>query len=659
MYSHAQRIVPFAALAALLLLSRPAPAEPELNTDKLGKQLESVVFTGLDGQPVPIGSLKDKKAVVVVFLSFECPVSNSYAAPLTELAKHYAERDVALVAVCPTDDGAAQVRKQVAEFKVGFPVYIDPKRTAADAFKATTTPEAFVLDHNFVMRYRGRIDNAWAARLKRNLSVTEHDLTNAIEDLLAGKPVRTPATRPVGCPIGCKADLDKAVTSNVTFHKDVQPILQNHCQGCHRAGEVGPFSLTTYKQAVNWADDIKEYTTAHRMPPWKPVEGPEFLGERKLSDAEIKTLTSWVDGGTPQGDPKDAPPPKQFPEGWQLGTPDLVLQPSDDFYIGPSGPDIFRCFVLPTNLPEDKFIIGYEIRPGNPRVVHHTLNYWDATGTARQLEAEARAKAKETDEDRGPGYSAAMGLGFLPNRDKAPPGVPPIGGFGGWAPGAVYRFLPEECGYYLPKGADIIIQTHYHRDGRPEKDRLQVGLYFAKQPVKKRWQTIVVEGFPKISFPIPAGKADHVRKGSAWLYTDCTIRSVMPHMHLLGKKIKVTMTSPDGETQTLVRIDDWDYNWQETYWFKEPIQVKAGTRFDVEAVYDNSDKNPNNPNHPPKMVLSGEQTTNEMLFGFIGATNDDGRKINYNFGTFGFKKSGLITPDAKKPDAPATPESKK
>jgi hypothetical protein len=159
--------------------------------------------------------------------------------------------------------------------------------------------------------------------------------------------------------------------------------------------------------------------------------------------------------------------------------------------------------------------------------------------------------------------------------------------------------------------------------------------------------------------PIPAGNSDYVLKGSTWLESDCTIRSVMPHMHLLGKKIKVTMTPPDGEPQTLVRIDDWDYNWQETYWFKEPIQAKAGTRFDVEAVFDNSDKNPNNPNHPPKMVFSGEQTTNEMLFGFIGATSDDGKKIQYRFGAFGFKKSNLLAPEPKKPVAPATPERKK
>src|SRR5262245_56955427 len=198
-----------AALAVLVSLGRPAAAEPELNTDKIGKQIDSLTFTGLDGKPVPITTIKDKKAVVVVFLSFECPVSNSYAAPLSDLAKKYAEQGVAVIGVCASDEPAQQVRKQVDEFKVSFPVYVDPKLTTADALKATTTPEAFVLDHNFVLRYRGRIDNGWAARLKKNQNITEHDLTNAVDDLLAGKPVRTPITRPIGCAVGSKADLAK------------------------------------------------------------------------------------------------------------------------------------------------------------------------------------------------------------------------------------------------------------------------------------------------------------------------------------------------------------------------------------------------------------------------------------------------------------------
>lgn len=627
------------ALAALIALAAPVAAE-ELVTDKLGKKIEAVTFSGFDGQAIALASAQGKKATVVVFLSFECPVSNSYAPSLGELAKKYASQDVAFVGVVAGDEKPEAVRKQADEFKFGFPVYLDPKLAAVEAFKATHTPEAFVLDHNAVLRYRGRIDNSWYARLKKNQQVTEHDLRNALDELLAGKAVRTPATKAIGCPVVTKADVEQSVTTKVSFYKDVLPILQNNCQSCHRPGEVGPFSLVSYKQAVNWAEDIKEYTASRKMPPWKPVEGPAMHAERTLTDAQIKTLSAWADGGTPEGDPKDAPPAKEFPPGWRLGKPDLVLEPKEDFHLGASGPDTFRCFVLPTGLTEDRYIIGYDIRPGNPRVVHHTLNFWDLTGNARKLEDETRTKAKDTDQDHGPGYSVAMGLGFIPvDRTK-------IGGFGGWAPGSMYRFLPEESGYLLPRGADIVIQTHYHRDGRPEKDRLQVALYFADKPVKKRWQNVVVDGFPLFSM-IPAGKEDHVAKGSMWVETDCTVHSVMPHMHLLGKAVKITMTPPEGETKTLVRIADWDYNWQETYWLKEPIAVKAGTRFDIEAVFDNSSKNPNNPSNPPKPVWRGEETTNEMLFGFIGAVNEDGLRIRMSR-TPPKKAGDTVKPEAKK-----------
>jgi mono/diheme cytochrome c family protein/peroxiredoxin len=589
-------------------------AESAVVTDKLGKKLDAVSFTALDGNPMPLKALNDPKAVVVVFLSFECPVSNDYATKLREFHKTYSDKGVSFLAVTTASD-LVDVKKQAAEFKIPFDVYADPKLDVADAFKATTTPEAFVLDHNFVLRYRGRIDNAYTARLKRNAQTTEFDLKNAIEDLLANRDVKVPATKPIGCPIAAKGAVAKTVTTEVTYYKDVAAILQNHCQGCHRPNAVGPFALTNYQQAANWADDIKSYTQLKKMPPWKPTAGPAFHNGRQLSDADIKTLAAWVDGGTPEGDIKDAPKPREFTEGWQLGKPDLILTVQEDFVVGPSGRDAFRCFVLPTNLDEDKYVIGFEVKPGNQRVVHHTLNFWDTTGTARKMDQEAKEKAKPTDQDRGPGYSSAMGVGF-----RGGPGK--FGGLGGWAPGQMPRFLPEGTGYFLPKGADLVIQTHYHRDGKEEKDRLQIGLYFAKKNVEKPWQNLVVSGFGPLQF-IPAGKADYKTKGSGIVNADCTVYSVMPHMHLLGKTVKVTMTPPDGSAETLVEIDDWDYNWQETYWFKEPIKVKAGTKIEIEAVFDNSDRNPNNPRNPPGLVFIGEQTTNEMLFGFLGATTDE------------------------------------
>src|SRR5262249_54573713 len=148
-------------------------------------------------------------------------------------------------------------------------------------------------------------------------------------------------------------------------------VLQNHCQQCHRPGSVGPFALLTYKQAVNWASDIKEYTQSRQMPPWKPVEGIAFYNDRRMSDRDIATLAAGVGGGTPAGDPKDAPPPREFTDGWQFGKPDLVLTPSDDFVLGGGGRDLFRCFALPTGLTEDKYVVAIEVKPGNPRVVHH------------------------------------------------------------------------------------------------------------------------------------------------------------------------------------------------------------------------------------------------------------------------------------------------
>jgi hypothetical protein len=284
---------------------------------------------------------------------------------------------------------------------------------------------------------------------------------------------------------------------------------------------------------------------------------------------------------------------------------------------------MFRCFVLPTGLTEDVYVIGYETKPGNAAVVHHTLNFFDTTGRARKMAVQQKARDADRDlPDHGPGYSVAMGIGFTPTAADLKPGVPPIGFFGGWAPGQLGTRLPEGMGQLLPKGADVVLQVHYHRTGKPEEDRPKLALYLAKKPVQKQWSTLTVGEASSPLWPttIPADKPDHLIKRSAWLTADADIHSVMPHMHLIGKSIKLTMTPPGGEPVVLVGIKDWDYNWQETYWFKEPLRVKAGTRFDVEGVFDNSSKNPNNPFHPPQVVSFGEETTNEMLLGFFGAT---------------------------------------
>ena len=595
-----------------------AAADHPPSTDRLNKEIENVTLTDASGKASTLADHAGKAATVVAFLSFDCPVSNSYGATLAALHAQFAVKGVGFVAVVPTDDDATAVAKKAAAFKYPFPVFSDRERNAVEAFKAVVTPEVFVLDHNRVLRYRGRIDNQFYGRLKKNAQVTEHDLKDAIAALIAGKDVTTPATRAIGCHIDPK---ERKVTSeNVTYYRDVAPILQQNCQNCHRAGDVGPFALTTYKQAVTWAADIVHYTQNRDMPPWKPVGGVEFTNARGLTLRELDTLAAWERNGCPEGDQKDAPPPLTFTAGWRRGEPDLVLTVPADFHIGAAGKDEFRCFVLPAGLTEDKYVVAYEVKPGNAAVVHHTLNYFDTTGTARKLEAKERERKKTSDEqDRGPGYSVAMGIGFFPNQSLAPrPDVPAVGSLGGWAPGQLGTKLPVGSGILLPKESDLILQVHYHRTGKPETDRTKVGLYFAKKPVEKLWNTLVIPDMSPLAF-IPAGQADSRQKGSGWLSGDATIYSVMPHMHLLGKSVKITMTPPGGEPKVLIDIAHWDYNWQESYWLAKPLFAPAGTRFEIEAVFDNSAKNPNNPSVPPKLVTYGEQTTNEMLFGFLGA----------------------------------------
>jgi peroxiredoxin len=606
----------------------------------IGKKVANVRLTGVDGKAQELRRLKGAPAVVVVFLSFDCPVSAGYTATLNDLARRYGPKKVAFLAVCPTDDEPAALAREARAYALKIPVFRDARLEAARAFGARTVPEAFVLDRSLVLRYRGRIDDGYVARLKKKPEVRSHDLRDALDAVLAGKPVRQARTVAVGCPIAYPRA--QVASAKVTYHRDVLPILQKHCQGCHRPGEVGPFALMTYRQAVNWAEDIKEYTRTRRMPPWKPTEGHAFLGERKLTGREIATLAEWADGGTPEGDVKDAPAPVKFAAGWRLGKPDLVLEPKEDFTLGARGPDLFRCFVFSPELKEDQYVIAYEVRPGNPRVVHHTAHFLDPRGRARRLEERERKRPKKPDEaDRGPGYHARMGPGFFPD----------AGDLGGWAPGLRPFSLPRGIAFHLPPRHDIVVQVHYHRSGRVEKDRTRVGLYFARKKAGLRpIQGLVIPG---LFLSIPAGARAYTVRGSVWVAQDCTVYMIAPHMHLLGKRIKITMTPPGGKTTTLVGVADWDFYWQDVYFFKQPVRVKAGTRFTVEGVFDNSADNPRNPRSPPRRVYIGEDTTHEMCFGFLGLTTDRPGPV-----AFRFSPRGLVLRRPGSLPSPALPRKK-
>ncbi|MEW6209527.1 MAG: ascorbate-dependent monooxygenase [Acidobacteriota bacterium] len=391
-----------------------------------------------------------------------------------------------------------------------------------------------------------------------------------------------------------------ASQQEITFSNQVVRIFQQNCQTCHHPGDIAPFSLMTYRDARPWARSIKEKVILREMPPWKPTEGcGDFVGVRRLTDAEIQTISEWVDEGAVEGNPADLPEPLSFPDEWTLGQPDVILQPDADYTVKP-GNDIYRCFTMPTALRGDRYISAVEIKPGNRNVVHHVILYIDTTGVSRQLD----------EADPGPGYTSFGGPGF----DAA-------GTLGGWAPGFRAQFLREGMAWPLPNGARIVAQVHYHPRGAEETDRTQIGLYFARAPVKKDVQ---VAPIINTNFTIPANDP-HYRVNALFIVPpgiNAHAIGIAPHMHLLGREMKVEARYFNGDTRCLINIDDWDFNWQGVYDYEEPVPLPQLTQLSLTAYYDNSANNPFNPNNPPRPVRWGEQTTDEMCIAFILFTLD-------------------------------------
>jgi len=391
-------------------------------------------------------------------------------------------------------------------------------------------------------------------------------------------------------------------TEPVTFSDQIVRVFQSRCQTCHRPGEIAPFSLTTYGDAYAQRRKIRQVTQTRKMPPWKPVPGVgDFAEPRRLSETEIALIERWVTAGAPEGDPRDLPPPREFPGTWTLGAPDLVLDPAVDFQVTAREHDLYRCFTIPTRFAEDLWVSAVEFIPGNRRIVHHVLTYLDTSGES----------VVRDDAEPGPGYTCFGGPGFVPR-----------GGLGGWAPGAGPQVMPDGVGMLLPAGARVVVQVHYHHRGKStETDRTRLGLHFARQPIDKRVRAIPILNR---GFVIPAGEARHEVKASYTLPPTWNLHAiaVTPHMHMLGREMKVTATYPDGTVRPLIHIDDWDFNWQGNYTFTQPIPLPGGTRIDMVAVFDNSAENPRQPSRPPRPVGWGEGTTDEMAIVFLGVTAD-------------------------------------
>lgn len=543
---------------------------------------------------------KGAKPAVFVFLSTECPISNRYLPRVLSLAKVYEGRGFRFFAVYPNGtESQEDVQQHAKERGITFPVVRDTG-TLTRVLGATMTPEAVIVDPSGAIRYRGRIDdNADPSR------ITSRDLAKALDALKGGKAIPVARTKAFGCAIPARTTTHTPPTATgVTYTRDIAPILNKRCVACHRAGEVGPFPLDSYERAVRWSKAIQEQTATRKMPPWKANSRGEFHDDMRLSEEEITKIAQWTSGGTPQGNLKDLPPLPTFPKGWRLGEPDAIIEMPEEYTVPADSKDVYRCFVIPADFGEDRWIKGIEFQPGNRAVVHHMTVFLDTTGQARRM-----ADANKSD----PGY-------INPTPGNGPGFSPVAGQAGGWVPGHFPRFLPQGVGIEVPKGADIVLEVHYHPTGKDEKDRSRFAFYFSKEPIKQRLR---VGGANNETFRIPAGDSNYTIEFSEFVPEDITLFSVSPHMHYLGKSMKATVTFPDGTKHPLIDVPDWDFRWQPSYRFKERMRLPRGSRIDVVARFDNSAQNPNNPNRPPKIVTWGEGSNDEMCVCFVAYTRDD------------------------------------
>lgn len=378
---------------------------------------------------------------------------------------------------------------------------------------------------------------------------------------------------------------------SVTFNKDIAPIVYNNCSACHRPGEAAPFSLLSYADVAKHGPTISGAVASRFMPPWKAdAASYEYRDQRRLTDAQISLIQTWVKQGMPEGAVKDRTSTPTFASGWRLGEPDLIVEMPAAYHVPAEGADIYRNIALPLGLSDDKWITAIEMRPTARAAVHHVLYFADPNG-----------KAHEKTDGAEPGFGGMRAGGATV-------------ALGGWAVGAQPHFYPEGLALKVPKGADLVMQYHFHPTGKPLEEKAQIGLYFAKKAPER--QMISIQLPPVYSLfeglDIQPGDKDYVVKDSYVLPAPIDAVGVSAHAHYLGKLLKMTATLPSGEVKTLLAISDWDFAWQDRYFFKDFVALPKGTRLDAEVHWDNSANNPRNPSSPPQHVEWGEQSKDEM-----------------------------------------------
>ncbi len=572
--------IAFLVSSFLIGISSALVAIPQDEAKKVpGKGAIDFQLDDFRGRNWSLAEFRERPIVVVVFLGTECPLATTYSLRVQELADKYQDRGVQFLAV---DSNVQDTLEEMAAFsrrqKLEVPFLKDPQATVADQMGATRTPEAFVLNEQREIVYRGRIDDQHGIGYTQKVPQTQ-EVSDAIEALLQNKEIAVSRTDAVGCLIGRQRK--SAIDSSISYASHVAPILNNHCVRCHREGQIGPFSLDNYADASAWSEMIGEVIRDKRMPPWHadPAHG-KFANDCSLSVNDEQTLLAWVSGGAAEGDPTKTPAPPQFTTGWQLPKePDYVCDIMPKPYRVKATGDIpYKHFVVDPKFTGDKWVRAAEMRPSCLGVVHHILCFVVPAG-ATELEQELD--------------------GFLV----------------GYVPGMLPPALPNGYAKKLEAGSKLVFQVHFTPNGREQLEQSQMGLVFADDASVTHEVITTCAVNPKIT--IPANDPDYtVNARNRFPLGKWPILGMMPHMHLRGKSFRYEAILPDGKRQVLLDVPRFDFNWQTSYQLSEPLTLPARTRIECVAAFDNSSANLNNPD-PSQTVRWGDQTWEEMMIGYF------------------------------------------
>ncbi|MAI32068.1 MAG: thiol-disulfide isomerase [Rhodopirellula sp.] len=569
-------------------------SEPRLDANHVAKVAIKSVGTSVIGQTIsklhvaePHGRdfsftrIRGKRLTVIAFLGTECPLAKLYSARLETLAQQYRNHGLTVIGFCSNaQDSQQDVTDFVHQHALTFPVFKDTRHRVADQLKAVRTPEVFLLDHEQRVVYWGRIDDQYAIGIKK-AKPQRSDLKIAIDETLAGNKVSIPIAESVGCHIG---RLEIPVpTADLTFHEHIIPLLRKHCVNCHKQDNIAPFALLHYDEVAGWAPMIREVVEGERMPPWfaNPNHG-NFKNNARLSAAEKATLLGWIERGCPPGSLDvvadiQIEQNKSAKSNWEIPEPDEVFFISDHPHTIPAQGQVdYEYFLVDPEFQEDKFLQAVQVKPGNYSVVHHAL------------------------------VSLVM-------PGNTSPGVGNCGVLINYAPGMQSTKLPAGMGIHVPAGAKFLFQMHYTPNGTQQRDRTSLGIVFANP----RQVTSVVRGgaIANVGITIPPNTHDHHEVAELKIDRPVELLSLSPHMHLRGKAFRYEAFFPKGRREILLDVPKYDFNWQLRYLLEKPLPLPPGTRIRCTAWYDNSSRNPANPDSTLE-IQWGDQTTDEMLIGF-------------------------------------------